>query len=43
MSFSSYLVGTYEKRFGVGTTLQIINPTSASLDVVAAFFDADEH
>ena len=42
MSFSSYLVGTYEKRFGVGTSIQIINPTSASLDVVAAFFDADE-
>ena len=42
MSFSSYLVGTYEKRFGIGTTLQIINPTTENLDVIAAFFDADE-
>lgn len=42
MSFSSYLVGNYEKRFGVGTTIQIINPTTLSLDVVVAFFDADE-
>lgn len=42
MTFSSYLVGTYERRFGVGTTLQIINPTPIELQVVVAFFDADE-
>lgn len=42
MSFSSYLVGTYEKRFNVGTTFHVINPTTDEMEVVAAFFDADQ-
>lgn len=39
MSFSAYLVGTYERRFNIGTIFQIINPTVSQLKVVAAFFD----
>lgn len=43
MSFGAYLVGTYEKRFGIGTVLHIINPTTQELDVVMAFFDDKEN
>lgn len=39
MSFSEYLVGTYERRFNIGTVFQIINPTIQPLNIVAAFFD----
>lgn len=42
MSFGAYLVGTWESRFGVGTSLQIINPTVDLLDITVAFLDADE-
>jgi len=43
MSFSAYLVGSYERRFGVRTSFQIINPTQNDLNVVAAFFDDQEN
>ncbi|WP_136809000.1 hypothetical protein [Desulfosediminicola flagellatus] len=43
MSFSAYLVGSWESRFGVGTALQIINPTLDHLEVIVAFFDDNEH
>lgn len=39
MSFSSYLVGTWERRLSINTTIQIINPTPNELEVFAAFFD----
>lgn len=42
MSFSSYLVGTWERRFGLGTTLQIVNPTLIDLEVLVAFLDDNE-
>ncbi len=42
MSFSAYLVGTWESRFGVGTNLQIINPTLEDLNVIVAFLDDNE-
>jgi hypothetical protein len=42
MSFSAYLVGTWERRFNVNTVLQIINPTLDDLDVFMAFFDNNE-
>ena len=43
-AFGAYLVGTYETgRFGVGTILHIINPTTESLEVIVAFFDDDEN
>lgn len=43
-AFSSYLVGTYEIRFGMFTMLQIINPTALDdLEVIVALFDADEN
>lgn len=42
MSFSAYLVGTWERRLGIGTTIQIINPTDRDLDIVVAFFDDNE-
>ena len=42
MSFSAYLVGTWEGRFGIGTTLQIINPTLDDIDVIVAFLDDNE-
>jgi len=42
MSFSAYLVGTWERRLGIGTTIQIINPTNKHLDVIVAFFDDNE-
>jgi len=42
MSFSAYLVGTWERRLGIGTTIQIINPTDRHLDVIVAFFDDNE-
>ncbi len=43
MSFSAYLVGTWERRFNIGTTIQIVNPTNKHLDVIVAFFDDNEH
>lgn len=42
-SFSAYLVGTYEKRLGVSTTLQIINPTTIDLEIAVAFYDDKEN
>lgn len=42
MSFSAYLVGTWEKRFGIQTSLQIINPTLDYLEVTVAFLDSNE-
>lgn len=44
MSFSAYLVGTWENGRipGLATLLQIVNPTTEDLHVVAAFFDNDE-
>ncbi len=51
MSFSGYLVGTWEKRGGVLTYLQIINPIinhmpgnaqPENLEILIAFFDANE-
>lgn len=42
MSFSAYLVGTWERRFGVSTALQIINPTLDDLEVFIAFLDDNE-
>jgi len=42
MSFSAYLVGTWERRFNIGTTIQIVNPTNEYLDVNVAFFDDNE-
>lgn len=41
--FSAYLVGTWERRFGVRTTLQIVNPTLDDLEVVVAFLDDNEN
>jgi hypothetical protein len=43
MSFSAYLVGTFDKTADVNTSFQIINPTVEDLRLAAAFFDADEH
>lgn len=44
MSFSAYLVGTWEnRRQPVSTILQIINPTLDDLDVMVAFFDSNEN
>ena len=43
MSFSAYLVGTWEQRFGIGTTIQIVNPTDKHLDIIVAFFDDNEN
>jgi len=42
MSFSAYLVGTWERRFNIGTTIQIVNTTNEYLDVIVAFFDDNE-
>ncbi|MEJ5330250.1 MAG: hypothetical protein WHT07_08855 [Desulfobaccales bacterium] len=42
MCFSAYLVGSFERRFGVGSSFQIINPTTEDLEVVVAFFDDQE-
>ncbi|MBM9512505.1 hypothetical protein [Desulfogranum marinum] len=42
MSFSSYLVGTWERRFGLGTTIQIVNPTLDYVEVLIAFLDDKE-
>ncbi|MGK7909107.1 MAG: hypothetical protein AB4040_18020 [Synechococcus sp.] len=41
-SFSAYLVGLYERRLGVTTTLHIINPTPKPLNVISAFYDDQE-
>jgi len=42
MSFSEYLVGTYDKRTkNLSTVFQIINPTKRDLKVIAAFFGQD--
>ncbi len=35
-------MGSFERRFGVGSSFQIINPTTENLDVLAAFFDDQE-
>ncbi len=43
MSFASYLIGTWEGRFGMGTSLQIINPMVYSLEIRVAFLDDDEN
>lgn len=43
MSFSAYLVGTWEKRYGLMTTIQIINPTVERLFVTVAFLDNREN
>ncbi len=43
MSFSAYLVETWERRLNIGTTIQIVNPTNEYLDVLVAFFDDNEH
>ncbi len=40
MSYSSYLVGTWEKQ-PRHTTLQVVNPTTGGLSVVAGFFGPD--
>ncbi len=39
-AFSPYLVGSFEQRYGIGTALQIINPTLEFFKVTIAFFDA---
>ncbi len=39
MSFSSYLVGSFEKRLGVLTQFQIINPTTQLLEIHAIFLN----
>ncbi len=41
--FSAYLVGIWERRLGVRTTLQIVNPTLDHLEVVVAFLDDNEN
>lgn len=41
-AFSTYLVGTFENRLGVGTMIQVVNPANVEgLQVVIAFFDVD--
>ena len=42
-AFSSYLVGTYEKRFNGATNIQIINPTTNYLNVYVTFYDDQEN
>ena len=42
MSFGAYLVGSWENRFGINTTIQIINPTTNRLQVTVAFLDNEE-
>ena len=42
MSFGAYLAGTWEKRFGLDTTIQIVNPTVEDLEVTVAFLDNNE-
>jgi hypothetical protein len=39
---SAYLVGVFDTREERTTLLQIVNPTSATLRLYIAFFDADE-
>jgi hypothetical protein len=39
MEFGVYLAGTFEKRLGVFTQFQIVNPTANDLKVRAVFFD----
>jgi hypothetical protein len=39
---SPYIIGTFDTREGAKTILQIINPTSKYLRVMAAFFDDNE-
>lgn len=41
MSFSAYLVGSWERRHGIQTTIQIINPTLRRLEVTVAALDND--
>ena len=41
MSFSAYLVGSWERRYGIQTTIQIINPTISRLEVTVAVLDND--
>jgi hypothetical protein len=40
MNFSAYLTGSWENRSGVGTKLQIINPSLNNLEILVAFFDS---
>ncbi len=44
MSFSAYLLGTWEngRILGLTTTIQIVNPTTDDLRIVVAFFDGNE-
>lgn len=39
MNFSPYLAGSWENRFGVGTKLQIINPSQNQLEIIVAIID----
>ena len=43
MSFGAYLIGSWEGRLGVGTSLQIINPMVYDLNIRIAFLDENEH
>ncbi|MBN1966236.1 MAG: hypothetical protein JW910_16430 [Anaerolineae bacterium] len=41
MSFGAFLVGTWERRFGIITNFQVINPTVEALTVHIAFCDTN--
>jgi hypothetical protein len=42
MSFAAYLVGTWERRFGFGTSLQVINPMTYNIEIRVVFLNDNE-